>query len=58
MSAEGASVENQAEYAKNGIVDVISYDGEPTDRYGHAYFTTSPRVSADLIELIRNGTAP
>ena len=39
-------------------VDVIIYEGERTDRFGHFYFSSNPRVSADLIELIRNGTPP
>jgi hypothetical protein len=43
---------------KVGNVDVIVYEGERTDRYGHSYFASNPRVSADLIELIRNGTPP
>ncbi len=44
--------------AKAGNVDLIVYEGKRTDRYGHSYFESNPRVSADLIELIRNGTPP
>jgi hypothetical protein len=34
------------------------YEGRRTDFFGHSYFTSNPRVSADLIELIRNDTPP
>ena len=36
-----------------GRIDLISYEGKRTDLFGHSYFTTNPRVSSDLIELIR-----
>lgn len=36
-----------------GHIDLISYEGERTDWFGHSYFTTNPRVSSDLIQLIR-----
>jgi hypothetical protein len=45
-------------FATFGNVDFIVYEGKRTDRYGHSYFTSNPRVSADLVELIRNGTPP
>jgi esterase/lipase superfamily enzyme len=48
----------QEYFAKVGNVDIIVYEGKRTDFFGHSYFTSNPRVSADLIELIRNGTAP
>ncbi len=38
-----------------GRIDLISYEGERTDWFGHSYFTTNPQVSSDLIELIRYG---
>ena len=38
-----------------GRIDLISYEGERTDWFGHSYFTTNPRVSSDLIQLIRYG---
>jgi len=41
-----------------GNVDIIVFEGKRTDFFGHSYFTSNPRVSADLIELIRNGTLP
>jgi hypothetical protein len=43
---------------RKGNVDLIVYEGKRTDFFGHSYFQTNPRVSADVIELILNGTAP
>ena len=40
-------------FAKLGTIDVIIYEGKPTDHYAHSYFKSNPKVSADLIELIR-----
>ena len=45
-------------FATLGNVDIIVFEGKRTDFFGHSYFTSNPRVSADLIELIRNGTPP
>lgn len=45
-------------FDKVGRVDIIVYEGKKTDRFGHSYFASNPRVSADLVELIRNGTPP
>ena len=45
-------------FAAAGNVDLIVYEGKRTDFFGHSYFQTNPRVSADVIELILNGTAP
>jgi esterase/lipase superfamily enzyme len=45
-------------FAKVGNTDLIVYEGRRTDLFGHSYFVSNPKVSADLIELIRNGTAP
>jgi esterase/lipase superfamily enzyme len=38
-----------------GRIDLISFEGKRTDLFGHSYFTTNPRVSSDLIQLIRYG---
>jgi esterase/lipase superfamily enzyme len=38
-----------------GRMDLISYQGERTDLFGHSYFTSNPQVSSDLIQLIRYG---
>jgi esterase/lipase superfamily enzyme len=40
---------------EGGGLDLISYQGERTDLFGHSYFTTNPQVSTDLIQLIRYG---
>lgn len=45
-------------FATLGNVDIIVFEGKRTDFFGHSYFTSNPRVSADLIELIRSGTPP
>ena len=34
-------------------VDVVVYEGKRTDTFGHSYFTTNPRVSSDVIQLLR-----
>jgi len=41
-----------------GDIDVIVYEGKRTDAFGHSYFTTNPRVSADVMQLLRYGKAP
>ncbi|MCF7996969.1 MAG: hypothetical protein K9L88_19370, partial [Chromatiaceae bacterium] len=38
--------------------DLIAYEGKRTDLFGHGYFTTNPRVSSDLVQLIRFGKKP
>ena len=38
-----------------GKVDLITYQGERTDLFGHSYFTTNPQVSSDLIAMLRYG---
>ena len=39
-------------------VDIIVYEGKRTDTFGHSYFTTNPRVSSDVIQLLRYGKKP
>ncbi|WP_369957694.1 alpha/beta hydrolase [Marichromatium sp. AB31] len=41
-----------------GRIDLVSYEGRRTDFFGHGYFTTNPRVSADLVALLRYGRGP
>ncbi|MBK1619034.1 hypothetical protein CKO42_11445 [Lamprobacter modestohalophilus] len=41
-----------------GGTDLIAYEGKRTDLFGHGYFTTNPRVSSDLVQLIRFGKKP
>ena len=44
--------------ARDGpILDVIQVQGK-TDPFGHSYFTLNPKVSSDLIALLRYGLAP
>lgn len=45
-------------FSKWKNIDLIVYDGEATDHFGHSYFVSNPEVSADLIQLIRYGLAP
>ena len=50
--------ESTKAYEKWGMMDIVVYEGERTDLFGHAYFTTNPKVSSDLIQLIRYGAGP
>ncbi len=50
--------ESTRPYAKRGKMDIIIYQGERTDLFAHSYFATNPRVSSDLIQLIRYGVSP
>jgi esterase/lipase superfamily enzyme len=50
--------ESTRPYAKWGKMDIVVYQGERTDLFGHAYFASNPRVSSDLIQLIRYGANP
>ncbi|MBK1700017.1 alpha/beta hydrolase [Thiococcus pfennigii] len=44
------------EYLDNiGRVDLISFEGKRTDLFGHSYFTSSPQVSSDLVQMLRYG---
>jgi esterase/lipase superfamily enzyme len=36
-------------------LDIIIYQGDRTDAFGHSYFTSNPRVSSDVIQLLRFG---
>jgi esterase/lipase superfamily enzyme len=40
-----------------GAVDIIQVHGT-TDFFGHSYFTSNPRASADIIALVRYGLRP
>jgi esterase/lipase superfamily enzyme len=40
-----------------GLVDVIQVEGR-TDLFGHSYFTSNPKVSSDLIALLRYRLGP
>jgi esterase/lipase superfamily enzyme len=58
LRPEDLSEASRELFATAGNVDLIVYHGKRTDFFGHSYFQTNPRVSADVIELILNGTAP
>jgi len=45
------------EIAKLRVVDIIQVSGT-SDFFGHSYFTSSPRASADIIALLRYGLRP
>ena len=48
----------QIELARTvGVIDVIQVEGR-TDLFGHSYFTSNPKVSSDLIALLRYGLGP
>jgi esterase/lipase superfamily enzyme len=55
LRPEDVPERSQRHFETAGRVDLISYEGKRTDLFGHSYFTTNPRVSSDLIELIRYG---
>jgi esterase/lipase superfamily enzyme len=55
---EDVSDDMQRFFAKWGRVDLIIYEGKRTDAFGHAFFTSNPLVSSDLVQLIRFGKRP
>lgn len=38
-----------------GRIDFIVYEGKRTDALGHSYFTSSPQVSSDVVQMLRYG---
>ena len=58
LQPEDISEASRELFSTAGNVDLIVYEGKRTDFFGHSYFQTNPRVSADLIELVRNATPP
>jgi len=58
LRAEDVPMELQRYLAPLDKVDVIIYEGPRTDAHGHFYFTTNPRVSSDVIQLLRYGRKP
>jgi esterase/lipase superfamily enzyme len=56
--ADDMSEEMQDYFAKWGRFDLIVYEGKRTDAFGHAFFTSNPLVSSDLIQLLRFGKRP
>lgn len=55
LTAEDLSPRTQAYLAQLDRMDLVVYQGERTDIFGHSYFTTNPQVSSDLIQMIRYG---
>ncbi|MBK1619107.1 hypothetical protein CKO42_11815 [Lamprobacter modestohalophilus] len=53
LSPEDIPDSAQRHLELRGGTDLIAYEGQRTDLAGHGYFTTNPRVSSDLIQLIR-----
>jgi esterase/lipase superfamily enzyme len=45
------------EIAKLRVVDIVQVSGT-SDFFGHSYFTSNPRASADMIALLRYGLRP
>ncbi|MGB5831162.1 MAG: hypothetical protein WBG92_04135, partial [Thiohalocapsa sp.] len=55
LRAEDIPQDTQEYLARLGNTDIVIYKGDRTDAFGHSYFTTNPRVSSDVIELLRYG---
>ncbi len=53
LRAEEIGPQVQEYLAKLGRIDIIIYEGKRTDAFGHSYFTTNPRVSSDVIQMLR-----
>lgn len=58
LRAEDVPMDLQRFLAPFGKIDILIYEGKRTDSYGHFYFTTNPRVSSDVIQLLRFGKKP
>ncbi|CRI67903.1 conserved exported hypothetical protein [Thiocapsa sp. KS1] len=58
LRPEDIAPEMQTYFGNLGRVDLITFTGERTDLFGHSYFTTNPKVSSDLVQLIRFGRNP
>jgi esterase/lipase superfamily enzyme len=58
VRAEDVPLDAQVYVEPFNRVDMIVYEGERTDVFGHSYFTTNPRVSSDVIQLLRYGKKP
>jgi esterase/lipase superfamily enzyme len=55
LRPEDLPPKSQAYFETLGKVDLITYEGDRTDLFGHSYFTTNPQVSSDLIAMLRYG---
>jgi esterase/lipase superfamily enzyme len=55
LRPEDISPEMQTYFGNLDRIDLMTFTGERTDLFGHSYFTTNPKVSSDLMQLIRFG---
>jgi len=58
LTPEEISAPVQDYFAQLGNIDIVVYEGARSDFFSHSYFLSNPEVSADLVELVRHGTAP
>jgi esterase/lipase superfamily enzyme len=58
LRAEDIPVSIQRYFEPFNKLDIIIYEGKRTDTFGHSYFTTNPRVSSDVIQLLRYDRKP
>jgi esterase/lipase superfamily enzyme len=58
LRAEDVKPKMREYLSRLGKVHLIVYEGRRTDAFGHSYFTTNPRVSADVIQMLRYGKQP
>jgi hypothetical protein len=58
LSLEDWNEEAPDTSAKWGQFDMVVYEEKRADFFGHGYVVTNPRVSSDLIRLIRYDTKP
>jgi esterase/lipase superfamily enzyme len=58
LRAEDVPVGIQRYFEPFNKIDIVIYEGKRTDTFGHSYFTTNPRVSSDVIQLLRYGKKP
>jgi esterase/lipase superfamily enzyme len=55
LEVEDISLGSQRKLEPLDKIAFIVYQGKPTDTFGHSYFTTNPRVSSDIVRLLRYG---
>lgn len=53
LEVEDISLDSQRKLEPLEKIAFIVYEGKLTDTVGHSYFTTNPRVSSDIIQLLR-----
>jgi esterase/lipase superfamily enzyme len=55
LDTDDISLSTQHFLERLGRIDFIVYEGKRTDALGHSYYTTSPQVSSDVIQMLRYG---